>query len=63
MSSVVNDKLLRKFFFAVIEDLYGSDLSYGYGTPVALSNTINIGEDLNEVDLFEKIKKDVGFID
>ncbi len=63
MSSVVNDKLLRKFFFAIIEDFYGRDLSYGYGRPVELPKTINIGENLNEVELFEQIKKDVGFID
>jgi len=63
MSSVVNDKLLRKFFFAVIEDLYGKDIAGGYGRPVSLPKTINIGEDLDEVELFEQIKKDVGFID
>ena len=63
MSSVVNDKLLRKFYFAVVEDLYGKDLASGYGRPAQLSKTINIGEDLNEVELFEQIKKDVGFID
>jgi len=63
MSSVVNDKLLRKFFFAIIEDFYGKDLAGGYGHPVSLPKTINIGEDLNEVELFEKVKKDVGFID
>ena len=63
MSSVVNDKLLRKFFFAIIEDVYGKDISYGYGRPVSLPKTINIGEELNEVELFEQIKNDVGFID
>lgn len=63
MSSVVNDKLLRKFFFAIVEDFYGKDLSGVYGRPVELNKTINIGKDLNEVELFEKIKKDVGFID
>jgi hypothetical protein len=63
MSSVVNDKLLRKFLFAVLEDFYGDTLSGGYGVPVDLPRTINIGENLDEVALFQQIKKDVGFID
>lgn len=63
MSAVVNEKLLRKFYFAVVEDLYGDSISSSYGTPVALPKTINIGEDLNEIELFDQIVKDVGFID
>ena len=59
MSSVVNEKLLRKFYFAVLEDLYGSDINYGYGYTVDLPKTINIGGTLNEVELFESIVKDV----
>ena len=60
MSSVVNDRLLRKFYFAILEDLYGDELSSGYGNPMDLKHAINIGNDLNEVDLFETISKSVG---
>lgn len=60
MSSVVNERLLRKFYFAILEDLYGENLDYGYGTPVNLDKTINIGHELNEVELFEKIVNEVG---
>jgi len=57
MSSVVNDRLLRKFTFALLEDLYKDDLSGGYGNAVSLSNTINLGNVLNEVELFTEIQK------
>jgi hypothetical protein len=60
MSSVVNDRLLRKFFFAILEDLYGSELRSTYGNPMSLSKTINIGNDINEVELFETISNFVG---
>lgn len=48
MSSVLNDRLLRKFGFALLEDIYGSQLSSGYGTPVDLPNAItpvNVSEE------------------
>lgn len=54
MSSVLNDRLLRKFFFAVIEDLYGDDLAGGYGSPVNLPNAI-VPVNLNEVALAQDI--------
>lgn len=60
MSSVVNDKLLRKFYFAILENLYGDNLAYGYGTPMFLKDSINIGGELNEIELFESIKKKLG---
>lgn len=60
MSSVINDRLLRKFYFAVLEDLYGDDLSGGYGQPMSLNKTINIGDTLDEVVLFETISNSVG---
>lgn len=63
MSAVVNERLLRKFYFAVIEDLYDENLSYGYGTPVSLKKTMNIGSSFNEVELFESIMKESGFIE
>ena len=54
MSSVLNDRLLRKFGFAILEDLYGDALSSGYGTPLALTNAI-IPVDLDEVELCQSI--------
>jgi len=60
MSSVVNEKLFRKFIFAVMEDFYGSNIGCGYGYAQKLPKTINIGETLNEVELFEKIVQEVG---
>ena len=60
MSAVVNERLLRKFFFAILEDLYGDELSGSYGSPVTLNKAINIGGDFDEVDLFETISNFVG---
>lgn len=60
MSSVINERLLRKFYFAVLEDLYGKNLSGGYGSAVTLPKTINIGQHLDEIELFEHIKKEAG---
>jgi len=56
MSSVLNDRLLRKFYFAVLEDYYGDDLASGYGNPVNLTKAMNIGKKFNEVDFFTDIK-------
>jgi len=63
MSSVVNDRLLRKFYFAILEDFYGKNISDGYGKPVQLSKAMNIGHEFNEVEIFESIENAVGFSD
>ena len=60
MSSVVNDRLLRKFFFALVEAEYKDQLYTSYGNAVSLEGTMNIGETFNEVDFFEKVVKTVG---
>lgn len=60
MSAVINERLLRKFYFGILEDLYGGSLDSGYGRPVNLPKTINIGHELDEVELFENIVKEVG---
>jgi hypothetical protein len=60
MSSVVNEKLLRKFYFAILENLYGTNLHSGYGYPKDLDKAMNIGKDFNEVELFESIVERVG---
>jgi len=60
MSSVVNDRLLRKFFFAIIEEEYGKNLASGYGQALELDGTMNIGERFDEVEFFESVSKSVG---
>lgn len=60
MSAVVNERLLRKFIFAIVEDLYGDKLNITYGQAKALDGTINLGDTLNEVEFFEQIKRTVG---
>ena len=55
MSAVVNERLLRKFMFALLEDVYGNDLSSSYGIALDMTTVINIGNDLNEIDLFTSI--------
>ncbi len=54
MSSVLNDRLLRKFFFAIWKDLYGKNLAGGYGVATELPYTI-IPVDLDECDLASSI--------
>ena len=60
MSAVVNERLLRKFYFAIMEDLYGDDLSSNYGNVIRLEDCMCIGDDFNEVEFFENIVKAVG---
>ena len=57
MSSIINDRLLRKFYFAVLEDLYKDDLDYFYGTAVTLEDCMNLGDDFNEIEFFEEVVK------
>lgn len=54
MSAVLNDRLLRKFFFAILESEYGPHLASGYGTAVDLPYTIK-PVDLDEVELCQSI--------
>ena len=60
MSSVINDRLLRKFFFAVLETEYGSNLDSGYGSAIQLEGTMNIGNTFNEIEFFKNIVQEVG---
>jgi len=54
MSSVLNDRLLRKFFFAIWEDHYGNNLDSGYGCAKELPMTIR-PVDLDECELASDI--------
>lgn len=60
MSSVLNDRLLRKFFFAILEDTYGKNLSGGYGHAVELKGAMSIHKTFNEIEFFEDIVRKVG---
>lgn len=55
MSAVVNERLLRKFMFALMEDIYGENLDIGYGRAIQLEEVLNIGNNLSEIDLFTSI--------
>ena len=61
MSSVVNDRLLRKFYFAIMEDIYGSSLNSTYGQAVELEKTMNIGEEFDEISFFSGIKENATY--
>ena len=60
MSAVINDRLLRKFFFAILENFYGSDLAYGYGKPVKMKECMNIGDEFDEIAFFKEVVCTVG---
>ena len=60
MCSVINDRLLRKFCFAIFEDIYGSKLRSSYGNVVRLEKCMNLGDSFNEVEFFERVKNEVG---
>lgn len=50
MSAILNDRLLRKFFFAIMEDLYGTDLLASYGNATTLPMSI-VPTELDEVTI------------
>ena len=60
MSAVINDRLLRKFFFAILEEHYGDNLRSSYGTAVSVDGAMNIGDTFNEVEFFKSIADSVG---
>jgi hypothetical protein len=60
MSSIVNDRLLRKFFFAIMENYYKDDLRYNYGTAVVLDGAMAIGGKFDEIKFFEEVVLSVG---
>lgn len=60
MSAVINDRLLRKFFFAILENYYGKRLLDTYGHPVDMKGAMSIGDTFDEVKFFESITFSVG---
>ena len=60
MSSVLNERLLRKFYFAILEATYGNNLRKNYGYVEELEGVMNIGDKFSEIEFFETIQKEVG---
>ena len=60
MSSVVNERLLRKFYFALLEAVYERDLNASYGQATKLEGVMNIGDRFNEIAFFQEVKNKVG---
>jgi len=56
MASVLNNRLLRKFYFAILEKYYGKDLSEGYGNELKLPHTMNLADNFDEIEFFTKIQ-------
>lgn len=57
MSAVVNERLLRKFMFALLENEFGKDLRSNYGIATDLATAMNIGSRFDEIEFFEKVHK------
>ncbi len=60
MSAVINDRLLRKFFFAVLEDTYGNELADGYGRPMTLKKCMNLSKEFDEIAFFNLVVEKSG---
>lgn len=60
MSAVINDRLLRKFFFAILENYYEEKLADGYGIAVKMKGSMNIGDTFDEIKFFEEVVCTVG---
>jgi len=60
MSSVINDRLLRKFYFAVLETIFEFRLASGYGRPVTLPKAMNIGYEFDEIQFYKNVVNEVG---
>jgi len=55
LSSVINERFLRKFIFAAMESVYGDNINSGYGTVCNLPHTLNLSQPFNEVDTAQSI--------
>ena len=56
MSSILNERLLRKFYFAIMETELGDKLSASYGMAIKPSHCVDVW-DVKEVDLVKDIYK------
>jgi len=57
---VINDRLLRKFFFAIMEEHYGDQLTHNFGYANTMPDCMNIGDQFDEVAFFEDVTETVG---
>jgi len=55
LSAVINRFSLRKMMFNLLEHRYGDDLDDGYGSATTISKVINIGYELDEIELATNI--------
>jgi hypothetical protein len=62
MSSIINNRILRKFYFAIYEDRFGEDLAEGYGKVISLPKCMNLDNKFNEVSFFTEIQAAVGVV-
>ena len=62
MSAVVNDRLLRKFYFAVLENLYTDNLNDYYGYPMEMESAMNVGSEFDEIKFFTEVQECVGAV-
>jgi len=60
MSAVINDRLLRKFFFAILEGYYGEDLDASYGSVCRMGGCMNIGDEFDEIAFFKAVSEKSG---
>lgn len=58
-AAVINERLLRKFFFAVMEKRFGQNIDPCYGSAVDVPGVMNIGNTFNEVTFFTEIQEAV----
>ena len=61
MSAVVNDRLLRKFYFALMEDFYGDEICPHKGYALTdIEGAMNIGKKFDEIEFFQTVMEAVG---
>jgi hypothetical protein len=60
MSSVINDRLLRKFYFAILETIFQEKLSSSYGSAVQLPKAMNVGFEFDEIRFYEDVVNELG---
>jgi hypothetical protein len=55
MSSIINLRFLRKFGFAIIENIYGKNLKEGYGITQELPQTVRLDQYFDETKFAEEV--------
>ena len=60
MSAIVNERLLREFYFALLEGLYEDELFTSYGQAQRLDTAMSLGDEFDEIEFFESMQEKVG---